>query len=568
MRDARVAGLLARPNDHPHGWCSNRLRVTFDHVRRSSHDELANSDGTTTPQRVEPVDYFRDLRLELDYLEATKTIFRLEHPGEPVPEPKWPLIGDFEARQWLGSGGFGAVIIGRDPELKRLVAIKLCPAVGPDAEGRIRQEAELLARFSHQNIVTIFAFGRHGEDFFYVMEYFRGGDVDVMLQKQDPTRAELVETYCRAGEGLAAAHEHDPPIIHGDFKPRNVLVSEDSERVCVADFGLARALDQTDESERSGGSSSYRMGTVAYMAPELLRGGKPTEMSDQWAFCVSVWESLLGAPYPRTNDPEEMLELVEHGPDIPKLRPGPTADVVKALMRGLSIDPRDRYPNMRALILALRAAMAIVPSTRRRRRVYPAAVAISFAVGLVALALSRGDSDHRSSSEDSPQLSELPPQLSEPTAPTSPCAMFDPGEQVPELVQVKEDVLAVCELIRAGHFKQAETLWDKTDRHNYLIQLSPVEESGESDTEASEQNDATEYGEDTLIISRTFIDEAENVVKNSNDENCKNDDCADTVPKPAQQAADYAREWLEIAEIELGSERINAVSERLKPFAH
>ena len=327
-----------------------------------SQDSLeSDTSGSTTPRRQSPADYFAQLRADIQFVETLATVYAVNHPDLPPPEPEWPMIGHFEVRKWVGHGGYGAVFIGRDTKLDRLVALKLCPAtLDPEAERKFKREVQLLAEFSHPNIVTVYEIGCHDGDFFCAMEYIDGVDGAAYLDKE-PTHAELVETYCRAGEGLAVAHKKG--IVHGDFKPHNILIGKDG-RVCVADFGLARRIDETDEATQPG-SSSYRAGTLPYVAPELLRGAPLSTATDQWAFCVSLWLSLfLQHPF-EGKDEVSLLVAISLGPKPAKTSPGLRADVRELLRRGLSIDPADRHPNMRALVDELRALLtnAASPAT-------------------------------------------------------------------------------------------------------------------------------------------------------------------------------------------------------------
>ena len=223
--------------------CATGSRATLTHVS-DSQDAADTQPKGSTPRRQSPVDYFEELRADILFVEVWETVCAHNYPGRPPPEPEWPMIGHFEAREWVGHGGYGAVVIGRDTRLDRLVALKLCPAtLDPKAERKFRREVQLLAACTHSNIVTVYEIGSHGGDLFCAMEYIDGVDGASYLNT-DPSHVEIVETYCRAGEGLAVAH--DKGIAHGDFKPPNVLIGKDG-RVCVADFGLARRIDESDE---------------------------------------------------------------------------------------------------------------------------------------------------------------------------------------------------------------------------------------------------------------------------------------------------------------------------------
>ena len=114
-------------------------RATLAHVSDSQDAAETEPKNSTTPRRQSPVDYFEQLRSDIEFVGTWETICAYNYPGMPPPEPEWPMIGHFEAREWVGHGGYGAVVIGRDTRLDRLVALKLCPAtLDPKAERRPR----------------------------------------------------------------------------------------------------------------------------------------------------------------------------------------------------------------------------------------------------------------------------------------------------------------------------------------------------------------------------------------------------------------------------------------------
>src|SRR5690606_12115789 len=142
-----------------------------------------------------------------------------------------------------------------------------CKNLGPQARTAILREAQLLAKLSHPNVVTVHETGRYGDEVFYVMEFVAGRSAYEYFSHCDSWER-AVEVYIAAGCGLAAAH--DQGIVHGDFKPANILIGED-ERARVADFGLAQVMaEHMPDAERE--QLYHRVGTLAFMAPERLRG--------------------------------------------------------------------------------------------------------------------------------------------------------------------------------------------------------------------------------------------------------------------------------------------------------
>jgi hypothetical protein len=188
-------------------------------------------------------------------------------------------VGRYRLLEQIGAGGMGVVWGAWDPELERRVAIKLLkPELAPRRE-RIVAEGQALAKLSHPNVVAVHDVGVVDDQVYLVMEWVRGKNMRAYCMEPRSVR-DVVAIYRAAGEGLAAAHRAG--LIHRDFKPDNAIVGDDG-RVRVLDFGLA---DRGTADELRGA------GTPRYMAPEQARGGAITHAVDQYAFCVSLEESL------------------------------------------------------------------------------------------------------------------------------------------------------------------------------------------------------------------------------------------------------------------------------------
>jgi hypothetical protein len=259
--------------------------------------------------------------------------------------PRGTNLGRYVLLDPVGRGGMGVVYAAFDPELDRKVAIKLLrPGVVEGglaaARAQLLSEAQAVAQLSHPNLVTVYDVGTFGGEVFFAMEYVKG---ETLRRAQRPGLAGLQHTlglYVAAGEGLAAAHRAG--IVHGDFKPENVLVGEDG-RVRVTDFGLARAAQE----------QSIRMaGTPVYMAPEQWRGHPADVRSDQYGFCLALLEAVEGRRPTEVEDasparpPRPVDFRSRHLP--PRLAP--------VLARGLTPEPAQRWPSMEALLSALRDA--------------------------------------------------------------------------------------------------------------------------------------------------------------------------------------------------------------------
>jgi serine/threonine protein kinase len=207
-------------------------------------------------------------------------------------------ISRFEILDEIGHGAMGVVYRARDPELDRTVAIKVLRArkrLDVDGEDRLRREAQALARLAHPNVVTVYECGRAGDVAYVAMELVEGPTLDVWLATKPPT-ADIVRVLVEAGRGLAAAHAAG--LVHRDFKPHNIFVAQKDGTAKVGDFGLVRAERELAAPASSSdlmmtlSISGALVGTPAYMSPEQLRGETATEASDQFSFCVTLFEAL------------------------------------------------------------------------------------------------------------------------------------------------------------------------------------------------------------------------------------------------------------------------------------
>jgi tRNA A-37 threonylcarbamoyl transferase component Bud32/tetratricopeptide (TPR) repeat protein len=291
------------------------------------------------------------------------------------------VIGRYVVLGKLGAGAMGVVLSAYDPELDRKIAVKLLEPRGGDrtaARARLQREAQALAKLNHPNVVAVHDVGEHDGQVFLAMEFVHGQTLRDWQSVERPNWREVVEAFAAAGRGLAAAH--DVGLIHRDFKPDNVMIGEDG-RVRVMDFGLARAdaqLDapsadssEIDDAVRQDASSAEltrtgaMMGTPAYMAPEQFSAGEVTARADQFAFCVTLYESLF-ATRPFAGDSLAALAFnVSEG----RVRVPPRASAVpswlrRLVTRGLAPRPDDRFGSMNELLAALGAG----EKARKRRR--------------------------------------------------------------------------------------------------------------------------------------------------------------------------------------------------------
>jgi serine/threonine protein kinase len=315
-------------------------------------------------------------------------------------------IGRFAVLRTLGEGGMGVVYSAYDEDLDRRVAIKLLRPGrdnSPRNQARMQREARAMAKLSHPNVVQVYEVGRFEEQVFVAMEFVQGKTLGAWLKAQERSWPEILNVMVQAGRGLQAAHEAG--VIHADFKPDNVLITAE-DRVRVVDFGLSRRADPASASQRAaaatgepgrsqtgpaatgGGETSQARavslelkrkseldesgrlrpgeeprsnariaGTPAYMAPEQHRHSPADQRSDQFSFCVTLFTALYGQ-HPFAGG--SLLELVINLTDG-KVHPPPAGTQVPpgvhaAVVRGLAVDPDQRWPSLAELLDALELA--------------------------------------------------------------------------------------------------------------------------------------------------------------------------------------------------------------------
>nr|WP_306818537.1 serine/threonine-protein kinase [Archangium lipolyticum] len=289
-------------------------------------------------------------------------------PGEPGAElAPGATLSRYVVLERIGQGSMGVVYAARDPELERRVAIKVLRPEGRQVEElrrRLLREAQALARLSDPHVVAVHDVGTCGDGIFVAMDLVEGTTLAEWLRQPRSWR-EVLHVFVEAGRGLVAAHRAG--LVHRDFKPANVLVGRDG-RVRVTDFGLACSVEQSEVSGEvpspgaplsSGGNAELTrtgalLGTPAYMAPEQLQGHKADALSDQFSFCVALYEALYGErPFQGTSF-EELGRAAREGQVRPARRDTRVpAWVRRVVLRGLRPGPEERFPSMEALLEAL-----------------------------------------------------------------------------------------------------------------------------------------------------------------------------------------------------------------------
>jgi eukaryotic-like serine/threonine-protein kinase len=264
------------------------------------------------------------------------------------------IAGRYRIEGRLGIGGMSTVHLAFDQRLERYVALKLLAehlADDPLFVSRFRREALAAARLVHPNIVQVFDFGfdEGHHQHFIVMEHVPGHSCAELLRDRGHLDVEqAVEIVAQACRGLDYAHRNG--VVHRDVKPGNLLVS-DADVVKLADFGIARATDQSSITQ-----VGSVLGTAAYLAPEQARGEEAGPRADLYSLGVVAYQLLSGRlPYEATSLSELALKQQRESPiPLDQLNPRVPPELAAAVATALAIDQESRPADAIVFAEALR----------------------------------------------------------------------------------------------------------------------------------------------------------------------------------------------------------------------
>jgi len=284
-----------------------------------------------------------------------------------MTRPSWigqTLGGRYRIDDILGQGGMSAVYKAYDPNLKRVVAVKMIHAhlaEDPKFVIRFEEEAEAVARLRHPNIVQVFDFNHDNDLYYMVQEFVAGETLQERMRRLNKTNRRLplneaisfIINICDA-----SGYAHQRGLVHRDIKPANIMIDIHNQAILM-DFGIVKITGGEKHT-----ATGAVIGTALYLPPELIRGETPDPRSDQYSLAVTLFEAVSGRPPFEADSAMTlmMMHLNDPLPDLRQLRPDVPPSLVAVIERALAKSRDDRYASMAEFAQALRGVLASLSS--------------------------------------------------------------------------------------------------------------------------------------------------------------------------------------------------------------
>lgn len=301
-------------------------------------------------------------------------------PRETQEEPSL-ISGKYEILGLAGRGGTGVVYKVRHLALDSIFALKVLPAEFRDNTeivNRFHQEARVMARFNHPNIVRVSDVDKDGNTPYFVMEYVEGQSLSEYLADRGPLSVrEALGIARQVALALDYAHSHASPVIHRDIKPQNILLETHSQRAVVTDFGIAKVRGASTQT-----NLDLMLGTLLYCAPEqILPNAEIDGRADLYSLGLVLYEMVACRPFFADLDERMLLGKVLYGPEdnLPVFAPGIPSEFTLLVQRAISRNPEDRYQSAKDLLEDIDACLTL-PSSSLNAQAPTQPVAASSAV--------------------------------------------------------------------------------------------------------------------------------------------------------------------------------------------
>jgi serine/threonine protein kinase len=319
-------------------------------------------DAAGNPNPTEWLQRYPDIAGRLrEFFADERKLRGLASPVRPaIATWKPPAIPDFEILNEISAGGMGIVYKANKKSTGQTVALKLIrpgllAKLNPDERRRFIErfvtEGKIAAQLEHENLVKVYDVGTIDGQPYYAMRYVEGTSLSALIKAgalPAPRAAAYLEQVARA-----VHHAHQRAVIHRDLKPNNILIDARTDKPLVADFGLAKLADRTQELTRTGDV----MGAPPYMSPEQARSSaEVTAATDVYGLGATLYAALTGQPPFQGDTPlETLIKVLEESPPSPgKLNPSVPRDLETICMKCLEKEPSRRYASAEELAGRLR----------------------------------------------------------------------------------------------------------------------------------------------------------------------------------------------------------------------
>ncbi len=273
-------------------------------------------------------------------------------------------FGRYKLQSAIGAGGMGEVFLAEDPELERLVALKILPAEFAENDDRVRRfmlEAKAVSALNHPNILTIYEIGTTENSRYIASEYIKGETLRDKLKAKSLSVSDALDIAAQVASALEAAHASG--IIHRDIKPENIMLRAD-RLVKVLDFGLAKLAQEKSEDVDAEADTRVQtntragmiLGTAGYMSPEQARGKEIDARTDVWSLGVVLYEMLAGR-HPFTGETiSDLLAaiLLKEPGKLRRFNPEISDELEEIVLKALKKDRAERIQSARNLLDDLR----------------------------------------------------------------------------------------------------------------------------------------------------------------------------------------------------------------------